>query len=54
MVGNEQQMDDLLQQAVAGIITPDIQVEEFSQVPQIFDMLKDNQVTGRIVVKIPE
>ncbi|PTB62686.1 GroES-like protein [Trichoderma citrinoviride] len=54
MVGNEQQMDDLLQQAVAGIIKPDIQVEEFSQVPQIFDMLKDNQVTGRIVVKIPE
>ncbi|KAL6872133.1 GroES-like protein [Trichoderma novae-zelandiae] len=54
MVGNEQQMEELLQYAVAGVIKPMIQVEEFSQVPQIFEKLKNNQVTGRIVVKIPE
>lgn len=54
MVGNEQQMEDLLQNAASGIIKPVVQVEEFSKVPQIFEKLKNNEVTGRIVVKIPE
>ncbi|TFB00753.1 Alcohol dehydrogenase 3 [Trichoderma ghanense] len=54
MVGNEQQMDDLLQHAVAGVINPVVQVEEFSQVPQIFEKLRNNQVAGRMVVKIPQ
>ncbi|KAL7805211.1 GroES-like protein [Trichoderma aethiopicum] len=54
MVGSEQQMDDLLQHAVAGIIKPVVEVEEFDQVPRIFEKLKNNEVTGRIVVRIPE
>jgi propanol-preferring alcohol dehydrogenase len=54
MVGSEQQMVDLLQHALAGVIDPVVQVEEFSQVPQVFEKLENNQVTGRIVVKIPE
>ncbi|KAL7947583.1 GroES-like protein [Trichoderma barbatum] len=54
MVGNEQQMEELLDYAVAGVINPAVQVEEFSEVPQIFEKLKNNEVTGRIVVRIPE
>ncbi|KAK1237153.1 hypothetical protein MKX07_006032 [Trichoderma sp. CBMAI-0711] len=54
MVGSEQQMGDLLQHALSGVIDPLVQVEEFSQVPQVFEKLRNNQVTGRIVVKIPE
>ncbi|KAM0263949.1 hypothetical protein ACHAQJ_000984 [Trichoderma viride] len=54
MVGNEQQMEELLQHAVTGVIKPVVQVEEFSEIPQIFEKLKNNQVTGRIVVRIPQ
>ena len=54
MVGNEQQMEELLEQAVAGVINPVVEVKEFSEVPQIFEKLKHNEVTGRIVVRIPE
>lgn len=54
LVGNEQQMEELLQHAVTGVINPVVQVEEFSEVPQIFEKLRDNKVTGRIVVRIPQ
>ncbi|KAL7934709.1 GroES-like protein [Trichoderma chlorosporum] len=54
MVGNEQQMEELLEHTVAGAISPLVQVEEFSGVPRIFEKLKNNEVTGRIVVRIPE
>ncbi|KAL7798878.1 hypothetical protein V8C43DRAFT_313762 [Trichoderma afarasin] len=49
MVGTEQQMVELLEQAAAGIINPVVQVEDFSEVPRIFEKLKNNEVTGRIV-----
>jgi propanol-preferring alcohol dehydrogenase len=54
MVGNEQQMEELLRYAAAGVIRPTIKVEKFSELPQIFEKLKHNQVTGRIVVRIPQ
>ncbi|PTB37115.1 hypothetical protein M441DRAFT_175541 [Trichoderma asperellum CBS 433.97] len=54
MVGTEQMMEELLQQTAAGVIRPMVKVEEFSKVPDIFDKLKNNQVTGRIVVRIPQ
>ncbi|KAK4061796.1 hypothetical protein Trihar35433_9396 [Trichoderma harzianum] len=53
MVGTEQQMVELLEQAAAGTINPMVQVEDFSEVPKIFEKLKNNEVTGRIVVRIP-
>lgn len=53
MVGTEQQMVELLNQAAAGVINPLVQVEDFSEVPRIFEKLKNNEVTGRIVVRIP-
>lgn len=54
MVGTEQMMVELLQQTAAGVIRPMVKVEEFSKVPDIFEKLKNNQVTGRIVVRIPQ
>lgn len=54
MVGNEQQMEELLQHVAAGVIRPLVKVEEFSETPAIFEKLKNNQVTGRIVVRIPQ
>lgn len=54
MVGNEQQMEELLQHAAAGVIRPVVKVEEFSETPEIFEKLRHNQVTGRMVVRIPQ
>lgn len=54
MVGTEKQMEELLQHAAMGIIRPTVKVEEFSQLPEIFEKLKHDQVTGRIVVRIPQ
>jgi len=53
MVGTEQQMDELLQHALAGTIVPKVKVLEFDQVGNVIEDLKKQQVTGRIVVKIP-
>ncbi|KAL7906515.1 hypothetical protein GGI35DRAFT_471075 [Trichoderma velutinum] len=49
MVGNEQQMVELLENAAAGVINPVVQVEDFSEIPKIFEKLKNYEVTGRIV-----
>lgn len=54
MVGTEQQMEELLQHTAAGTIRPMVKVEEFSEIPQVFEKLKHSQVTGRIVVRIPQ
>lgn len=54
MVGTEQQMEELLQHAAAGVIRPTVKVEEFSAIPDIFEKLKHGQITGRIVVRIPQ
>lgn len=54
MVGTEKQMEELLQHAATGVICPTIRVEEFSKIPEIFEKLKHNQVTGRFVVRIPQ
>ncbi|KAH8879754.1 GroES-like protein [Thozetella sp. PMI_491] len=51
--GTEQQMEALLQDAAAGKIKPSIKLSSFSSLPEIFNKLKDDGVTGRIVVVIP-
>ncbi|CAG7558760.1 unnamed protein product [Fusarium equiseti] len=53
MVGTEKQMDELLQHALAGTIVPEVKVLEFDQVGNVIEDLKKQQVTGRVVVKIP-
>ncbi|KAJ4115370.1 hypothetical protein NW768_011222 [Fusarium equiseti] len=53
MVGTEKQLEDLLQHALKGTIVPNVKVLEFDQVGNVIEDLKKQQVTGRIVVKIP-
>lgn len=46
-------MEELLQHALEGTIVPDVKVLEFEQVGKVIEDLKQQQVTGRVVVKIP-
>jgi len=47
-------MEELLQQAANGDIKPSLEILEIDEVPNIFERLKKNTVTGRVVVKIPQ
>ncbi|KAF2000853.1 GroES-like protein [Amniculicola lignicola CBS 123094] len=53
-VGTNEQMDDLLQQVLAGKITPRIEVYDFEDSPKIIAELLRYEVTGRKVVKAPQ
>lgn len=53
-VGTEEQMDQLLQQALEGKLRPLVEVFDFEQVSNVFDRLRDDGVTGRAVVRIPQ
>jgi propanol-preferring alcohol dehydrogenase len=46
-------MDELLQLALQGKITPKIEVYEFADAPKIIKELQAYEVTGRKVVKVP-
>ncbi|KAF2014752.1 alcohol dehydrogenase [Aaosphaeria arxii CBS 175.79] len=51
--GTNEQMDELLQHALEGKITPRVEVYEFSDSPEIIKELQRYEVTGRKVVKAP-
>lgn len=53
-VGTEKQMEELLDFAAKGQISPRVEVLDFDQVPEAIQRLKDDKITGRIVVKMPE
>ncbi|RFN48806.1 hypothetical protein FIE12Z_6861 [Fusarium flagelliforme] len=53
MVGTEKHMEDLLQHALEGTIVPEVKVLEFDRVGNVIESLKKQQVTGRVVVRIP-
>ncbi|CVL08064.1 related to ADH3-alcohol dehydrogenase III [Fusarium mangiferae] len=52
-VGTEEQMEELLQHALEGTIVPEVKVLEFEEVGNVIEGLKRQEVTGRIVVRIP-
>ncbi|KAJ5974978.1 hypothetical protein N7481_008685 [Penicillium waksmanii] len=52
-VGTEDQMAELLQYALQGVITPAIEVFEFAEAPRLIRALIDNRIKGRAVVTIP-
>ncbi|QGI97351.1 hypothetical protein CEK26_010420 [Fusarium fujikuroi] len=52
-VGTEEQMEELLQHALEGTILPEVKVLEFEEVGNVIEGLKRQEVTGRIVVRIP-
>ena len=51
--GSSKQMDELLQLALQGKITPKVEVYDFADSPKILEELKRNEVTGRKVVRVP-
>ncbi|KAF5851660.1 hypothetical protein GGP41_000458 [Bipolaris sorokiniana] len=51
--GSAKQMDELLQMAVEGKITPKVEVYDFADSPKILQELKRYEVTGRKVVRAP-
>ncbi|RBA15488.1 alcohol dehydrogenase [Fusarium proliferatum] len=52
-VGTEEQMEELLQHALEGTIVPEVKVLEFEEVGNVIEGLKRQEITGRIVVRIP-
>lgn len=46
-------MDELLQLALAGVITPEIAVFDFEEAPNLINKIEDDAIIGRAVVKIP-
>ena len=53
-VGTEDQLTDLLQAAAAGKIAPSIEIFDFSDVPTLIEKLRDEGITGRAVVTLPQ
>lgn len=53
-MGNEKQMEELMSLAISKIIEPRIEVFEFSKISIIIEKLKRDEVSGRIVVRIPQ
>lgn len=51
--GTNEQMDELLQLALQGRITPRIEVYNFEDSPKIIQELQRFEVTGRKVVRAP-
>lgn len=51
--GTNEQMDELLQLALDGKITPKIEVYDFAESPKIIQELQRFEVTGRKVVRAP-
>jgi len=53
-VGTEKQMDELLQLAITGKIKPLVEMLDFSETGSVFEKLRRDGITGRVVVKIPQ
>ncbi|KAJ5698070.1 hypothetical protein N7462_000075 [Penicillium macrosclerotiorum] len=53
-VGSEKQMEELLQLALDGVITPAIEVFEFSETSNLIQRITNDAILGRAVVKIPQ
>ncbi|CAG8902694.1 unnamed protein product [Penicillium egyptiacum] len=53
-VGTEDQLTDLLQAASVGKIVPSIEVFDFSAVPTLIEKLREDGITGRAVVTLPQ
>lgn len=52
-MGTEQQMEELLELAASGKVTPAIEVRDFVET-LVIEQLRTDNVTGQLVVKIPE
>lgn len=53
-VGTPQQADELLQMAVRKEVVPIVKVYEFERLDEVLKALEKGQVSGRVVVKLPQ
>ncbi|KAF5016712.1 hypothetical protein F66182_11518, partial [Fusarium sp. NRRL 66182] len=53
-VGSEEQMSELLQQALEGRIEPVVKVHDFEDTADLINRFIDDGITGKVVVKIPQ
>lgn len=53
-VGTEDQLAELLQAAAIGKVAPSIEVFDFSAVPTLIEKLREDGITGRAVVILPQ
>lgn len=53
-MGTEEQMTELLQSALEGVITPAVEVFEFCEAPRLINKITVDAIVGRAVVKIPQ
>lgn len=47
-------MDELLALAAAGGVTARVEVVDFDRIGEVMERLKDDKVTGRVVVRLPQ
>jgi propanol-preferring alcohol dehydrogenase len=53
-VGTEKEMGELLEMAAKGGVRPIVKVFEFEKLDEILGLLARGEVSGRVVVRIPE
>lgn len=53
-VGTKEEMDELLEMAARGEIQATVKVYELERLGDVLQMIKQNKVAGRVVVRIPE
>jgi propanol-preferring alcohol dehydrogenase len=47
-------MDELLALAARGGVTSCVEVVEFERVGEVMERLKNDEITGRVVVRLPQ
>ncbi|BEJ16959.1 hypothetical protein CspHIS471_0603600 [Cutaneotrichosporon sp. HIS471] len=53
-VGTEREMDELLDLAAQGGVTARVEVVDFEHIGEVMERLKNDQITGRVVVRLPQ
>jgi alcohol dehydrogenase, propanol-preferring len=53
-VGSEKEMNELLEMAARGDVKPIVKVFEFERLDEVLGLLARGEVSGRVVVRIPE
>lgn len=53
-VGTEDEMDELLALAERGGVTARVEVVDFEEIGDVMERLRHDEITGRVVVRLPQ
>lgn len=53
-VGTKKEMDELMTMATLGYVKPMVKLYEFEDISHVLHMVEENQVAGRVVVRLPQ